>query len=258
MKKCAFCTRPADSREHIFSDWMLEMLPRGERYVFNERNVKTGEYVSYKGRRVKLTAKVVCTSCNNHWMSDLENDVAKPAMQNLLMGEHSANLDSTARRWIAVFAFKTLILANHKDSRTTPFYGSADRVRFRKELAIPNGVQVWMATRAVIPGKYYGVWKSASGLSDQASPHGFATYICTWNFQNLVLQIVAMKWKDKRRKKTIPVGTLVQNEDWRGISLPIWPITDDAIKWPAAVRLADEAFTAFRDRFDNFAVSFPF
>ena len=60
-------------------------------------------------------------------------------------------------------------------------------------------------------------------------------------FRTFVLQIVAMKWKDKRRKKTIPVGTLVQNEDWRGISLPIWPITDDAIKWPAAVRLADRS-----------------
>jgi hypothetical protein len=58
MKKCAFCTRPADSREHIFSDWMLRIVPTKERFAFNERIVQSGEYTSYKGRKVKLKAKV--------------------------------------------------------------------------------------------------------------------------------------------------------------------------------------------------------
>jgi hypothetical protein len=255
-KKCAFCTRPADSREHIFSDWMLDMLPPGERYIFNERNVKTGEYIRYGGRKVKLTAKVVCTHCNNGWMSDMENLSAKPAMTNLLMGEYIAILDAKALTSIATFAFKTLVIANHKDLRTTPFFPSAERNRFRCDLVIPNGVQVWMATRQVIPGKYYGFWKSLKGASDQPSRYGFSNYACTWNFQNLVLQILATKWKDKRRRKTIPMGTVVQHDYWDDAAIPIWPLGGGELQWPPPACLGEEAFVPFRDRFDRCSFTF--
>src|SRR4051794_37888901 len=113
MPKCAFCLHPANSREHIFSDWMLAMLPKNKRFIFNERIVKTGEWVTYLGRKVQLKVDVVCRSCNNNWMSDMENKTAKPAMKNLLFGEHKTELDEKSLRAIAVYAFKTLIIANH-------------------------------------------------------------------------------------------------------------------------------------------------
>ena len=255
-KKCAFCTRPAESREHIFSEWMLDMIPVGERFTFNERNPKTGEYFRYGGRKVNLKAKAVCTPCNNGWMSDMENDVAKPAMARLLFNEHPTVLDVKALTGIAVFAFKTLVLASHKDSTTPPFFPFADRDRFRRNLVIPNGVQVWIATRKALPGKYYGFWKSVKGTSDQPSRYGFSSYICTWNFQNLVLQILARKWNDKRRRRTIPMGAIVQNDYWNDAAIPIWPLKGKGLQWPPPAYLGEESFFPFRDRFDRFEVSF--
>jgi hypothetical protein len=256
-KKCAFCTRPADSREHVFSEWMLDTIPRGERFVTNERNTRTGEYVRYGGRKVKVTAKVVCTPCNNGWMSDLENLVAKPAMGKLLMGQSTAVLDATALKSIAIFGFKTLLIANHKDLTAPPFFPSADRVRFRQNLLIPHGVQVWIASRKVIPGKYYGFWKSLKGGSEQPSRYGFSIYVCTWNFQSLVLQIFAWKWKDKRRRKTIPLDTIVQSEYWDDAAIPIWPLSGRELQWPPPAYLGDETFLAFRDRFDDWSIRIP-
>src|SRR5438067_11023373 len=126
MKKCAFCTNPADSREHIYSDWMVQKLPRNELWHFNER-LRSGEYVSYKGRKVQLKTKVVCTACNNRWMSDLENKHMKAATDDLLMGNNIATLHAKEIAAITAFAFKTTVLENHKDLRTTTFFPASDR-----------------------------------------------------------------------------------------------------------------------------------
>jgi hypothetical protein len=257
MKKCAFCTRPADSREHIFSDWMLQMLPPEQRYIVNERIVTRDEYIRYQARKIQLKAKVVCTPCNNGWMSDLEGCL-KPVFQNILFDDKSAVIFGPKElAIIAAYGFKTLVLANHKDLNTTPFLTRAQRFLFRRKLCIPNGVQIWMATRKVIPGKFYGFWKSINGGSNQPSRYAFSLYVCTWNFQNIVLQILSMKWKDNRRRKTVPMSSIVQPEWWNDAAIQIWPLLGGNIQWPPPAYLVDEALLHFRDRFDRCEISFP-
>src|SRR6266498_2587959 len=124
VKKCAFCRRNADSREHIFSDWMLEMLPPGERYQFTERVVKRNEFVRYHGRKVQIKAKVVCWQCNNGWMSALEGCLKKAIGHILFDDTRIAILTPTETATIAAFGFKTLVIANHKDLTAPPFFTS--------------------------------------------------------------------------------------------------------------------------------------
>lgn len=85
MKRCAFCPRPADSPEHIFSDWMIELLPKGQFYICDERIVTKDEYIRYQRRKIRFAARTVCTPCNNGWMSDLEGAL-KAAIGNVLIG----------------------------------------------------------------------------------------------------------------------------------------------------------------------------
>jgi hypothetical protein len=255
MRKCAFCTRPADSPEHVFSDWMLALLPPDERYICNERLVSRDEYVRYQKRKIKITAKVVCTRCNNNWMNDLEGRL-KPILQDAFFADLPTTLSSTEMATIAAFAFKTLILANHKDLNTTPFFTASERFRFRRDLRIPEGVQVWMATREKIAGKYYGFWKSVHGKSEKKFTYGFANYICTWNFQNIVLQVVASKWQDRRRRKTVPPISFPQNDHWGKASVLIWPLPSTDIQWPPEFYLGDKALLDFRDRWDTIRVNF--
>jgi hypothetical protein len=255
MAKCSFCTRPADSREHIFSDWMIELIPRGKSFVCNERILSRDEYIRYPKKRIRIVAKVVCSPCNNGWMSDLEGEL-KPILKDALFTETPRIFSTKELSTIAAFAFKTLVIANHKDLKRTPFFPSAERVSFRRNRLIPNGVQVWMATRKSIPGKYYGCWKSLSGTSNEPSRYGFSNYMCTWNFQNIVLQVLAMKWKDKRRRKTVPVLPIIQNEYWDDAAIPIWPLSGRELQWPPLAYLGEDTFISFRDRLTEYSITF--
>jgi hypothetical protein len=256
MKKCAFCTRPADSPEHVFSEWMLSLLPPNERYICNERLVSRDEYIRYPRKTIKIVAKVVCTPCNNNWMSALEGRL-KPILKDAFLDETRRTFGPTQLETIAAFAFKTLVLANHKSLSAAPFFTAANRFQFRRDLRVPDGVQVWMASRKTVAGKYCGFWKSVHGKSEQRLRYGFASYICTWNFQNIVLQTMATKWQDKRRRNTEPPMAFPQNDYWKQASVPIWPLPSTAIQWPPAFYLGDGTLGKFRDRWDTIKVQFP-
>src|SRR5579863_8077877 len=114
MKKCAFCSKPANSREHVWSDWMIRMLPKGEQFRFNQL-LKSGEYATWQGKKIKLKVEAVCESCNNGWMSELENKHAKTAMHDLILGNKTVTLDLRSLTAMAAYAFKTTVVANHKD-----------------------------------------------------------------------------------------------------------------------------------------------
>jgi hypothetical protein len=255
MKECAFCTHPADSREHIFSDWMLEMLPPKQRYIFTERVVKRDEYISYPGNKIKIKAKVVCTTCNNGWMSDLEG-LCQTAMAHLLFNELPTVLRADALTSIAKFAFKTLVIANHKGLATVPFFPFSIRRDFRLHGKIPEGIQVWMATRKIIAGKNYGFWKSSHGQTDEHSLHRFAMYGCTWNFQNIVLQILATRWQDETRRNSIPPLMFPQDENWEKASVRIWPLPFESIQWPPLFYLGNDTLPEYRDRWDTIRITF--
>jgi hypothetical protein len=79
MKECAFCASTADmSLEHVIGDWISKCLP-GDKILTRTDN---GKVSSWPASTINWTAKVVCEPCNNGWMSDLENDVAKPALSH--------------------------------------------------------------------------------------------------------------------------------------------------------------------------------
>ena len=254
MKKCAFCTRDADSPEHIFSDWMIELLPPKERYICNERIVSRDEYIRYPRRKIKFVARSVCTPCNNGWMSDLEGAL-RSVIGDVLVGNWGAIKVFTPQQQkvIAEFAFKTLVLANHKDlGGNRPFFTGAQRFLFRRELAIPPGVSVFMAVREHVPGKYRGFWKSVSGdTKNKRVSYNWSMYSCTWNFQNIVLQAVATKWKRHTYRKSYVPITFPEFDEWRPASVAIWPPNGADLDWPPDYCLGDDSLSSYRDRFGN-------
>jgi hypothetical protein len=248
MTKCAFCTRDADSGEHIFSEWMVKLLPPDVQWQVRDR-IESGEYVTYQKKKINLRAKVVCQLCNNRWMSVLESDHVKPAVGELLLGNKTATFHAKEIAAISTFAFKTTVVANHRKLREPPFFASADRFRFRKSLTIPDGVQVWIACRKSI--HYNGMWVSKLGKLDRKHRLGFRYYTCTWNFQNFVLQTLCGKWEDKRRRKSVSFPPLAQHDHWNNASVQIWPPTGNSIDWPPPLYIGDDTFKAFSDRWNT-------
>ncbi len=232
------------------------MLPSKERYMLNERIPETGEYIRYGARTIKLKAKVVCESCNNIWMSELENNHLKPAIKDLLFDHYVATLTPKQIVPIAAFAFKTLVIANHKSLTTQPFFTASQRTGFRLGLNIPDGVQVWMACRDCPAGKYRGFWKSMYGHGDKEFAYGFDTYSVTWNFQNIVLQALATKWTNETRRETVPPISFPQEEYWSQASVPIWPPDGASLQWPPPFYIGDNTIDGFTDRWNEIRVTF--
>jgi len=87
VKHCAFCPVTANklSREHIWDDWLNEVLPRAG-YRVKHRLSPTAPFKEYKAKILKEKLAVVCETCNHGWMSELTNEVKKSCSSPILHG----------------------------------------------------------------------------------------------------------------------------------------------------------------------------
>ena len=110
---CLFCKRsPPDikmSKEHIWSDWLDEIIPKqSTRTEGFTPNIETNphNWVSYQGDVGTKKVRIVCTDCNNGWMSQIVEN-AKPYARQLVNGER-ISLDEVGQvamaDWIALSA----------------------------------------------------------------------------------------------------------------------------------------------------------
>ena len=98
--------------------------------------------------KINLKAKVVCRPCNNGWMSRLENDFAKPAMADLILGNRIGELSKKRAHGLSLFAFKTAVIANRTLAESEWFFERSDRYVFRQSLMIPPNVAMFLVGMA--------------------------------------------------------------------------------------------------------------
>lgn len=147
MRQCLFCLNPANSKEHVWANWLRAYVPRTqinhietlvELDVTGEEQVtpirKSGDPRSRK-------LKIVCTTCNNGWMSQVQ-DKAKPYLVRLIAGE-KCELPRQARsalaRWAALFV--TVQEQIHPDLASI---SAEDREWIRTRPTAPHNWSVWM------------------------------------------------------------------------------------------------------------------
>jgi hypothetical protein len=241
-KECAFCPNTADfSGEHIWSDWFNKVLPFKKGIRFTIRNDKREIVRMWTAPELNWETNVVCGKCNSGWMSELENNHAKPAMVNLILDKRGTRVGLSRARSIALFAFKTAVIFDHLARKRPHFFERSARHEFRKSLTIPLNVAMWL-TR-------YG--PSARGEANTAYHEGRPTpersieiYVCTYSVQSFVLQVVSYK--------TVGVGAFSPENEFPAI--PFWPklIPENGIVWPPIVSLNSLGeFNAFSDRWQK-------
>ena len=121
--RCLFCNSPQTSKEHIFPKWLRPYLPEtnlegtqfmrlGDESFKNmmDSSLTAGKQESSKG----YTTNLVCTNCNNTWMSKLENQVKQILLKNNKLIEsiptEISKLDaSILSQWLIL---KALLLSN--------------------------------------------------------------------------------------------------------------------------------------------------
>ena len=148
MRTCIFCEERANSKEDVWPVWLLEQLGRN-RTTEIVAEMRHGTHVWRGGAGV--TVKRVCRTCNNEWMSRLEEE-AQPLLSRLIGGtpvDASVGQQLTLARWSQKTAMVFDALATA--SGESMFFSQAERDHLRSfELGavaapFPRFTHFWLA-----------------------------------------------------------------------------------------------------------------
>jgi hypothetical protein len=134
-KQCLFCDNVADTKEHLWSDRILQGLKR----VHPIRQViqKSDPSEFYGDVRIKC----VCSTCNHGWMSDLENCVR--ASVGATVHDISVTLDVETQSAISRWITKTAMVLEAAIPAEKRFY-SRDGCRQLRLGTIPERSMIWL------------------------------------------------------------------------------------------------------------------
>jgi hypothetical protein len=219
---CAFCGSPPTTDEHVWAKWISEEL-RG-RGSF----VTQSEHGPRRQNSINITVPV-CSTCNNRWLSVLENDV-RPVLAPLVRGEKTALLSVRDQCLLASWGVKTALLLDL--STGSPVVPAGFFHDFRLRRCPLESHVVWLGAYR---GSNRAVWARHRGLQLGAGPAepplGFVT---TFTAFRVIFQVVG--------HFTAGGATIRDDRLWSAGLHQTWPVRDESIEWPRG-RLAfdDEA-----------------
>lgn len=105
-RSCCFCGGSPVTLEHIYPNWLAGHFPKRIK-VTNEVTGKN----TWQSSIFQHKAKIVCSKCNNGWMSKLEDDT-KPLLEKMIFEANTLSLSSDDQTLLAYWAQKTTLMIN--------------------------------------------------------------------------------------------------------------------------------------------------
>ena len=231
---CGFCPQIANiTGEHLWADWFGREL--GIKDFMISRREPDGGSKYWRKKELNEKTNVVCKTCNNGWMSDLEN-AAKAVISDMVFRCSPTVLQPRDLEVIAAHTLKSAIVADLTHDNRPPYFSLFERRRFAQGLTIPEGVQMWFGSLAKPRGLFKGYYfRTKPGVSG-----GFELNVFTYGLGYLVVQVVASRWRKKAHRRHADSPTLKQNPVWDPVSIPFWPRDGKPISWPPTAHLSDE------------------
>lgn len=116
-KECAFCPSTATlTGEHVWSNCINSVLS-SPKFTYEQRDKHNVEIKSWQSSKLNLKARVVCAECNRTWMSEIDNNEAKPIQRHLLTDLRPRRIPIPRLISIAIFAFKTAVIGDYRDRK---------------------------------------------------------------------------------------------------------------------------------------------
>jgi hypothetical protein len=132
-RRCVFCGGTGLTREHVIPRWLSDVLPEQARFrgqdqavvlLHPEREVDGLHHREMAETFNSATVKVVCGSCNNGFMNDIETE-SRPVLSAMIRGNLSMPVSAEAAATVATWAVKTSLMAQLTGSEPaalTPVY----------------------------------------------------------------------------------------------------------------------------------------
>lgn len=201
----------------------------------------------WKSKSIDAVARVVCESCNNGWMSDVDAE-ASATMSNMIRHGSGLSLLPIGIASIAMFAYKAAVVVDcGRREFDGPFFPPAERKRFSENgHFLPAGVQVWLSTirSERLHGRYMGHYAKIN----TGTYRNFKVFVFTYTVGFLVIQLVAFRWGSRLLKRSSVTPYFLQADTWNLASIPIWPPDGRSVAWPTSQYLTDASIHQIAER----------
>lgn len=142
LPPCIFCNDESGSEEHFWPAWVHRFIKENGIKLGGLR-VQLGDQPETITDNLEKTINTVCHTCNNTWMSGVE-DKNVPRFKRMLKNE-SFSIDSGGMKIITEWAvLRAIMLDSEKPSiGRENFYTREERVAMKDRLEIPARTRVW-------------------------------------------------------------------------------------------------------------------
>lgn len=180
-KQCLFCTNPADSAEHIWSDWILRDLK-----PVQPVQVKIGKFINKLVKDPEVVMRCVCQKCNNGWMSDIESENMPHMLA--MMNDKPTLLTPIQQKHLVRWATLKAMVVDGSSKKRIPFYSKSERLGMKPpSRCLPVGTLTWIG-RLSVKAFHVGLTDSF-GVIDNI-PKAFHGCVTTIIVGHLVIQVL--------------------------------------------------------------------
>ena len=221
-RQCLFCPNPVDSAEHIGSDWILEDLKQSV-----DIKITIGKSGSIWIDSPEVLIKCVCKTCNNGWMSELENANKFPI--HAMINNEPCGLTKRDQNKLARWAVMKAMVLDSCNPARRPFYVEAERENLKSSSIVPARTLVWIGQFSA-KGFHFGgtdIWGEIEKIAKAS--HGCVT---SMDIGHLVMQVLSVHVISQFAQQNVNIGCRMG--DWRNSLLDIFPVTD-SLRWPPNV-----------------------
>ena len=246
-KLCAFCGKPGKmTKQHIWPNW----LKRIRTPVATSHTQVMGEFLTFspgsrrppyraqthQGHAGSRKIKNVCQTCNNGWMSRIE-EAAKDAALPLILDQECSLTPNHQRELARWFTLMTM-MSEFTDPMTAALRRD-DRRFLTDHLDPPPIFKMWI-------GRYIGRhpeqhWCRHTGMSMSLTADG-SNDPSRCNTQTTTIVLGAL---------CIHTYSSTVDPDFPGYMgapiIQVWPVSDETIGWPPVIGLSDEKIIALSE-----------
>lgn len=174
------------------------------------------------------TVDTVCHTCNNTWMSRLEEKNI-PSLKPMVDGT-PIEIDLGRQRLLREWAVKTTMINDSTKVRNgiQKFYNSAERTAMRESYAIPDRTRIWIAKLGESNLGIHGTDFTITNGAGLRFGEGSVTTIYMGQF---VTQVVTEHIKPEYVHLDIP-SVVPRAGDWKNRLIETWPTVSKKISWP--------------------------
>ncbi|HEY0388794.1 MAG TPA: hypothetical protein VGC71_10155 [Gaiellales bacterium] len=244
---CIFCGNTADSKEDAIPKWIRPLLtkPTDARIKKRRRYGGVQQPDRLEDTIVLAVRNHVCQTCNNGWMSDLQQ-LAQPTLGPMIAG---TPLSIPTGGQLALAAWLTMTdMVLEAESREPAYYTQLERTALAASGTAPDRTTLWLAKRSSslqVARGYSGNITFAQAMApDVMVVNG---HTCTLSIGQAVLQNLICRPVEGKPWPRIADDAGVA-ERWRDSTIKIDGPPDATVTWPPIVPLDDLGLLALTHR----------